>query len=198
MSNLQATIRSLASYSVTSSECLERANRLLFNSTDAKTFISLFFGILDTRKNTLCYANAGQNLPIHFSPDKKPTPLKNHGLVLGTKEEVSYQAEEISIKSGDRLLIYSDGIPEAMNEQKEEYGDEKIVEIVKQSDDQSSEDLIYKITAALNSHFGTASQNDDMTMVLLSRRRSEKNNHRDTTPVGGQAKKAQSTQRLNN
>jgi serine phosphatase RsbU (regulator of sigma subunit) len=169
MSNLQATIRSLASHSVTSSECLERANRLLFNSTDAKTFISLFFGILDTRKNTLCYANAGQNLPILFSQDKEPVPQKNHGLVLGTKQDVSYQAEEISIKSGDRLLIYSDGIPEAMNEDKEEFGDGNLMKIVQQNNGKSANVLIEKINAALNSHFGTVSQNDDMTIVLLSR-----------------------------
>jgi PAS domain S-box-containing protein len=169
MSNLQATIRSLASYSVKSSECLERANRLLFHSTDAKTFISLFYGILDTRKGTLCYSNAGQNLPLIFSPGKQPRPLNNHGLVLGTRKVVSYQAEEISIIPGDRLLIYSDGIPEAMNERREEFGDERLLEIVKQNHDHSAEDLIYSITAELNSHFGSEPQNDDMTMILLSR-----------------------------
>jgi PAS domain S-box-containing protein len=169
MSNLQATIRSLASYSVKSSECLERANRLLFHSTDAKTFISLFYGILDTQKGTLCYANAGQNLPIIFSPDKQPRPLDNHGLVLGTRKNESYQAEEISINPGDRLLIYSDGIPEAMNEKREEFGDERLLELVKENHELTAEELIYKITAAMNSHFGRALQNDDMTMIFLLR-----------------------------
>ena len=169
MSNLQATIRSLASYSVTSRECLERANRLLYHSTDSKTFISLFFGILDTKKNTICYANAGQNLPLIFSKDKKPTPLKNHGLVLGTREDVTYQAEEITINPGDRLLIYSDGIPEAMNEHMEEFGDERLLNIVEGNCCVSAEELLYIITAQLNMHFGEEPQNDDITMVLLSR-----------------------------
>jgi serine phosphatase RsbU (regulator of sigma subunit) len=89
--------------------------------------------------------------------------------VLATKKIVQYQAEEISINPGDRLLIYSDGIPEAMNEQREEFGDEKLLRLVEQNHEQSSEALIYKITAALNAHFGKAPQNDDMTMILLAR-----------------------------
>jgi len=169
MSNLQATIRSLATINVTASECLERANKLLFRSIDAKTFVSLFYGILDTRKNTMCYANAGQNLPLIFSAEKKPAPLKNHGLVLGTKEDVSYEPDEISINPGDRMLIYSDGIPEAMNEQQEEFGDEKLLEIVRQYRGYSADALIERIIAALNLHFDSVSQNDDMTMVLLLR-----------------------------
>jgi PAS domain S-box-containing protein len=170
MSNLQATIRSLASINVSAHECLERANKLLFHSTDAKTFVSLFFGILDTKNNTLCYANAGQNLPLIFSPEKMPVPLKNHGLVLGLKEDVSFKQEEISINPEDQLLIYSDGIPEAMNAQMEEFGDEKLLEIIQHYHGNSAEALIKTIIAALNLHFGSASQNDDMTMVHLLRK----------------------------
>ena len=170
MANLQATIRSLASFDVTASECLERANRLLFRSIDSKTFVSLFYGILDTQKNTLCYANAGQNLPLIFSPKKKPVPLKTHGLVLGMKEDVTYQKEEISINPGDRLLIYSDGISEAMNERMEEFGEEKLLEIVQRYCGYSADALIENIIAAVNLHFGNVPQNDDMTMVLLLRK----------------------------
>ena len=169
MSNLQATIRSLTTSKVTARECLERANKLLFRSIDSKTFVSLFYGILDTKKNTICYANAGQNLPLIFSAEKKPTPLKNHGIVLGTKEDVSYEEEETSINPGDRLLIYSDGIPEAMNEKMEEFGDERLLKIVQQYRGNSADLLIENIIVALNSHFGGVSQNDDMTMVLLLR-----------------------------
>jgi serine phosphatase RsbU (regulator of sigma subunit) len=98
--------------------------------------------------------------------------LNNHGLVLGTKEDVSYRAEEISINPGDRLFIYSDGIPEAMKEQREEFGDENLLEIVQQHRSHSADALIEKINTALNSHFGSMSQNDDMTMMLLSRKTS--------------------------
>ena len=169
MSNLQATIRSLASMNVSTSDCLERANKLLFHSTDAKTFVSLFYAILDIRDNTLCYANAGQNLPLIFSPGLHPISLQNHGLVLGTQEDVSYEAAEIIINPGDRILIYSDGIPEAMNEQREEFGDERLMKLVQQNSHDSTSTLIDKINDTLNLHFGNEPQNDDLTMILLQR-----------------------------
>src|SRR5512136_408019 len=115
MANLQATIRSLALFDADPKNCLERANRLLFRSTDARTFVSLFYGILDTRAHTLCYASAGQDMPILFSKGKKPNLLKTRGIALGIKEDVTYGKEEISILPGDRLLIYTDGVSEAMN-----------------------------------------------------------------------------------
>jgi PAS domain S-box-containing protein len=170
MSNLQATIRGQTFFDGNANECLERANKLLFDSTDSKTFVSLFYGILDAQKNTLCYANAGQNTPLIFSPDKKPSPLKTHGLALGMQEDVSYQKDEISINPGDRLLIYSDGISEAMNDRLEEFGDEKLREIVQRDNGDSATELIEKISAAVNLHFGDASQNDDMTIIILKRK----------------------------
>ena len=169
MSNLQATIRGQSFFGGTSNECLERANKLLFDSTDSKTFVSLFYGILDTNKNTLCYANAGQNKPLIFSPGKKPRSLRTHGLALGLKKDVSYKNDEIPINQGDRLLIYSDGISEAMNENMEEFGDEKLKEIVQNDNAASASKSIEKITAAVNLHFGDNPQNDDMTMIILKR-----------------------------
>lgn len=170
MANLQATIRGQSFFDGKANECLERANKLLFDSTDSKTFVSLFYGILDTQKNTLCYANAGQNTPLIFSPGKKPLPLKTHGLALGLQEDVSYQNDEIPINPGARLLIYSDGISEAMNDRMEEFGDEKLREIVQRDNGDSANESIEKIIAEVNFHFGDTSQNDDMTMVILKRK----------------------------
>ena len=101
---------------------------------------------------------------------KKSIPLETHGLVLGAKEDMTYQEEEISIKPEDRLLIYSDGIPEAMNEQMEEYGDERLSENVRRHRDYSAGTLIENIMADLKTHFGNVPQNDDMTMILLIRK----------------------------
>jgi sigma-B regulation protein RsbU (phosphoserine phosphatase) len=169
MSNVQATIRGQTFLNGNVNECLERANKLLFDSTDSKTFVTLFYGILDARKNSLCYANAGQNPPLLFSPDKEPQLLKTRGPALGLQENVSYQKDEVSINPGGRLLIYSDGISEAMNDRMEEFGDEKLREIVQRDNGDSAIELIEKIKAAVKLHFGDAPQNDDMTMIILRR-----------------------------
>jgi PAS domain S-box-containing protein len=170
MANLQATIRGQAYYNVAVNECLERANNLLFRSTDSKTFISLFYGILDTNTHTLTYANAGQNIPFIFTKGKKTVSLKTRGIALGMKEDVSYHIEDLPVSTGEIIVIYSDGISEAMNKRMTEFGDEKIKKIFKSNLDISANNLIEKIFSSVNKHFGDASQNDDMTMIVLRRK----------------------------
>lgn len=169
MANLQATIRGLALFDDDPKDCLERANKLLYRSTDARTFVSLFYGILDTRNNTLRYASAGQDMPILFSPGATPVALKSRGIALGMKEDVSYEEEEISVNPEDRLLIYTDGISEAMNELMEEFGEERLRNIVQCKLSKPSGELIDEIFAAVKAHVHDASQSDDMTVVLLRR-----------------------------
>jgi sigma-B regulation protein RsbU (phosphoserine phosphatase) len=169
MANLQATVRGQAFFNTTSRKCLERSNKLLFHSTDKKIFVSLFYGILDTEKNTLSYANAGHNEPILFPAGKQNVLLKTRGLALGLKENTFYKDDEIFMNSGDILLIYSDGISEAMNDKMEEFGDEKIRKIVKNNKNVSSGVLIEKILAQANTHFSGTNQNDDMTIIVIKR-----------------------------
>jgi PAS domain S-box-containing protein len=170
MANLQATIRSQALIGVDPKECLERANKLLFRSTDARTFVSLFYGTLDVQKHTLCYASAGQDMPILFSAGARPVTLQTRGIVLGVKEDASYEKGEISLSPGDRLLIYTDGICEAMNERMEEFGEERLSEIVQRNDQAPVAELVETILAAVNDHVGNAAGSDDMTLILLRRK----------------------------
>jgi PAS domain S-box-containing protein len=170
MANLQATIRGQALIGVDPKECLERANKLLFRSTDARTFVSLFYGILDVQKHTLCYASAGQDMPILFSAGARPVTLQTRGIVLGVKEDASYQQGEISFSLNDRLLIYTDGISEAMNERMEEFGEGRLSEIVRQDDQSPVAELVDKILATVNLHVGDAPGSDDMTLILLRRK----------------------------
>jgi len=117
----------------------------------------------------LCYANAGQDMPILFPAGARPIPLKTRGIALGMKEDVSYEKEEIPINPGDQLLVYSDGVSEAMNERMEEFGEEGLSQIVQSTSDASAAESIEEIIAAVNSHIGNATRGDDMTLVLVRR-----------------------------
>ena len=174
MANLQATIRAQTLYDADPRICLEKANKLLYQSTDSKTFISLFFGVLDTRVNTLTYANAGQDLPVLFQPGHKPVPLKTRGIALGMKDNVIFRKKEIILQPGDRLLIYSDGITEAMNEKMEEFGEDQLVELVQRYSSLSAQELISKIISKVNKHSDNSVRNDDMTLIVLIRKSGRK------------------------
>lgn len=169
MANVQATIRGQALFDAEPDKCLERANTLLFRSTDARTFISLFYGILDTRNHTMRYANAGQDLPIVFSAAKQPFILPTRGIALGLKGEVSYAGNEYALKRGEVLLIYSDGIPEAMNGQLQQFGVKQLQEIVHRRQHASAEQIIETIFSAVNQHVGAGAETDDMTVIVLKR-----------------------------
>jgi sigma-B regulation protein RsbU (phosphoserine phosphatase) len=169
MANLQATIRAQAMYCSSVSECLEKSNKLLYHRTDKKTFISLFIGILDTQKHTLCYANAGQNPPIVFTQGIKPRMLEKRGLVLGVQEDFTYEEEEVAINIGDFILIYSDGITEAMNEESEEFGEERLQDIVVIHRDRPPDQLIDRIISAVEYFIRGRAAGDDMTLIALKR-----------------------------
>ena len=168
MANLQATIRSLTNFDPDPKACLERANKLLCRSTDSRTFVSFFYGILDPKENTLVYANAGQDLPVLFSVEHASIPLANRGIALGLKEDTCYRTETVKIKPGDRLLIYTDGITEAMNADMEEFGEEELLRTVSQTPPAvSAGELVEIILTKVRDHMGYAPQNDDMTVVVL-------------------------------
>lgn len=169
MANVQATIRGQAFFNATAKQCLERSNTLLYHSTDKKTFVSLFYGILDTKNNTLRYAYAGQNPPLLFTPEKPPVPLEMRSIVLGVMEDTSYQEEEISIHPGDLLLIYSDGICEAMNDKLEEFGDDRIKEMVVLYRKESSDQISDQILSAVKWYIKDSPLWDDMTLIIIKR-----------------------------
>ncbi len=169
MANLQATIRGQTLSSSSVSECLGRANRLLHQSTDDEKFASAFYTKLDTQQHLLCYANAGQNDPLLFSSSPNPLRLKTGGIMLGLFPSFPFQEETISLQHGDLLLIYSDGVTEAKNVLDEDFGEERLIELVQRNLEKSAGDLVEKIIAAVKAFAGAAPQHDDITLMILRR-----------------------------
>ena len=108
-------------------------------------------------------------MPLIFSPGRKPKPLEISGLVLSVMENFSYKEEEIHRNAGDLLLVYSDGICEAMNEELEELGEQRLQEIVVLYRNFSANELIEKIISSVKFFTRGAPQNDDMTLVVIKR-----------------------------
>lgn len=171
MSNLQATLRSQTLSNTSPQGCLNKSNTLLFHSTDFQKFATVFYGILDFKKNELIYTNGGHDDPMLFTKDNKHQRLSVGGTVLGFVEEFAYTEDKISLNPGDFFIIYSDGITEAMNLQEEEFGEERLIKAVQDSQDSPPKDLINKILNVVNTHVGKAPQMDDMTLVVVKRKK---------------------------
>jgi sigma-B regulation protein RsbU (phosphoserine phosphatase) len=110
-------------------------------------------------------------MPILFHANEKPGHLILRGIALGVKENAQYEEEEIPVTVGDKILIYTDGVTEAMNASMQEYGEERLQELVAGSRTPTCVGLIEEILADVNAHVDDASRHDDMTVVLLKRLR---------------------------
>jgi len=169
MANLQATIRGQTLADAAAKMCLTRANNLLCQSTDKCNFITFFYAILNHQNHQLTYANAGHNPPWIISANKTHRPLDCRGLVLGIRDHVAYEEETVALETGDLLVIYSDGIVEAMNSWQEEFGDERLLDVVKQNYEKPASVVVEKIVQAVKQHAGKAPQSDDITLVVVKR-----------------------------
>jgi sigma-B regulation protein RsbU (phosphoserine phosphatase) len=169
MAHLQATLRSQILQDLPVGECLARSNRLIFKSTDPDRFATLFYGVLDTANHTFNYSNAGHNPPFLIRSGSEPVLLRVGGTVLGSFETCSYSEAGVTLRPGDVILIYSDGISEAADESGAQFGEESIAEIVTANPDDSSEDLLVRLIEAARNHSRTMSPTDDMTVVVVRR-----------------------------
>ncbi|HTK83193.1 MAG TPA: GAF domain-containing SpoIIE family protein phosphatase [Bacteroidota bacterium] len=169
MSNTQATLRGQTLLATSARECIERSNTLLYQSTSDEKFVTLFYGILDFEQHQLRFCNAGHDNPYWLSEGKEARRLKTGGIVLSVMESFPYEEEIISLEPGDMLVIYSDGIPEAMNSNQELFSDARLGTLLKECRNLSASDVITKVVAAAKSHAGTWPQSDDMTMVVIRR-----------------------------
>ena len=169
MANLQAAIRSqvLAQASVT--ECLRRTNTLLFRSTDAGRFVTAFFCVLDWQRHELRYSNAGHNPPLLFRARGEPERLEHGGLLLGIFEETEFQEATCRFEPGDLLVVYSDGISEAMNGDDVEFGEEGIIAVVNRERHKGAEHVLEAILKAALDFSSGQLQLDDMTMIVVQR-----------------------------
>ncbi len=170
MANLQATLRSQTLFGHSCSECLERSNLLLYRSTDLQKFATLFYAILDTEKNHIEYASAGHNPPYLVSKDLRVRQLNTGGTILGFQENARYEEETIPFQPGDTLVLYSDGITEAMNKDEDQFEPERLEQVIRENHTESSQDLINTILNSVRNFAGEQLQSDDMTLLVIKRK----------------------------
>jgi sigma-B regulation protein RsbU (phosphoserine phosphatase) len=169
MANLQATLRGQTISSNSPRECIQRSNYLLYNSTESSKYATLFYGILNTQDHQFTFSNAGHNHPFFLSKDRTFTRLTAEGIPLGFLEAFEYDEQTISLKIGDTIVIFSDGITEAMNIKEEEFGEKRLSQVLQKNYELSPQELINVIIDAIHKHTKEASQTDDITLLVIKR-----------------------------
>lgn len=156
-----------------SAETLLLANADIYPDLDAKTFVTAFYGILNTSTREMKFSRAGHNPLIVYNPRRLPrlAILDSKGMALGMDAGPIFQQsmEEVSVKleAGDVLFQYTDGVSESMNHDKEEFGLERLYAVIEAHGDAEVEYLLYQIEKALSDFREGAKQKDDITMVAI-------------------------------
>ena len=170
MANTQATLRGQTLINSSARECMERSNRLLFDSTSPEKFVTMFYSILDVSSHQLSCSNAGHDIPYLLSATAPLKRLNVGGIPLSMLEQFPFQEETITMQPGDVLVICSDGIPEAMDVNQVQFGEERLSTLLNNLRTASAVDVIDGIVAAVREHAGAAPQADDMTVVVVRRK----------------------------
>jgi sigma-B regulation protein RsbU (phosphoserine phosphatase) len=169
MANLQATLRGQTLLTLSPKVCVERANKLLFWSTSPEKFVTLFYAILDPKLHRLAFSNAGHDNPFLLGADGGTQRLRTGGVVLSILEDFSYDEETVGMGPGDILVIYSDGITEAVNPAEEQFGDERLAVVIRDHRQENAAGLMESIIKEVTAFAGGRAQADDMTLVVVKR-----------------------------
>lgn len=153
-------------------QILREVNRHLYDVCRRKVFVTLFLGIIDPVSRRFEFARAGHNPPVLFSPgDNRTQLLKPRGMGLGLNSgrifDQSIQVDSIDLNPGDLLLIYSDGITEAMNFKKEEFGEERLEAIAGNLDGYKAQQARDAVMTEVSRFLGNIPPQDDQTLVVL-------------------------------
>jgi serine phosphatase RsbU (regulator of sigma subunit) len=166
MAGLQASVRSLAGPAVEPGEVNRRLNGMLYRSTSTARYATLFFAIYDARRRLLQYSNAGHFPPLHIKA-KSVERLTADGIPLGLMEEALYGQGQREMETGDLLAMYTDGIVEAPSPEGVEFGEDRLVEVLRRHENTNLDSLVLVVMDELSRWTHGAAAHDDATLVLV-------------------------------
>ena len=168
MAVVKTLLRSQAYIELSPAKILSHVNEVVSADNPTCMFVTLFFGVLNVANGELVYTNAGHNPPYLRRDNGSIEKLnQGHGAALGVLENLTYQEDKITLNSGDMLVTYTDGVTEAMDEQKNLFSDQRFLELLKSHLYHSAAEVISLTTEAISHFQGDAEQADDLTMLVI-------------------------------
>lgn len=148
-------------------QTLMRVNEILDNDAQTDLFVTIFYAVWNPEAKTLTYANGGHNPPLLLGENGRRHLLNGKGMALGVLPDITIQQNRIQVEPGDTILFYTDGVTEAINEDTDEFGLERLELTAVQHRKQSAQAILDAITQAVRDHAGGTPQFDDITLVVM-------------------------------
>jgi sigma-B regulation protein RsbU (phosphoserine phosphatase) len=148
---------------------VSHTNRVMFHNSPEHAYVTFFLSDLDPKSGELLYINAGHIPPILYRAESGTVErLEEGGTVLGMFEAVPFEQGKIELKPGDALVVFTDGISESWGEDGEEYGEDRLGEIVKKKANLSAQELMDVIEQEVDA-YATGRPTDDRTLIVVKR-----------------------------
>ncbi|MGH9788456.1 MAG: SpoIIE family protein phosphatase [Candidatus Acidiferrales bacterium] len=169
MASLHAAVRIESQNGASVGEVMREINRYIYENSPSDKFLTLFYGKLDPVSGRLEYSNAGHPPPLVARRSGEIVPLEAGGVPIGIFPDTAFEQRVVTLQPGDVLVLYTDGIREAMREDGEEFGESRLVECVTDGRECSAAELGERIESALRGFLLT----DDRTLVVVKRTAAE-------------------------
>lgn len=166
MSNMQAALKSLSSENISPSDLCTKLNRLMCSNTPLRKFVTCFYGDLDVLDRRVTFTNAGHNPPMLMSNNGDCVRLEDGGPVLGAFDGSIYAEREVQLNSGDKLLLFTDGVTEARNAAGEEFGEQRLQESLRGFSGRNAAEVRSLILNEVT-QFCSNSFNDDAALMVV-------------------------------
>ncbi|MEJ2051459.1 MAG: SpoIIE family protein phosphatase [Calditrichota bacterium] len=169
VSTLHATLKAYLDFTNDLVLILTKLNHLIDELSTSDKYITLFIALYDKQTSDLTYINAGHNPPILFTKKDKYEKLKKGGVCIGIIP-FDYQTETVRLNKGDLLLMYTDGVTDAMDDKKERFGESNLIDVLSEKRGQNCEAIQDEISLRVLDHCGDQPLNDDFTLFIIKRK----------------------------
>jgi len=167
-------IQNFATLGIGASEALKKANESLCAQNKMDMCVTAWIGILELSTGRMTCANAGHEYPAVCHDGNFALLKDRHGVVLGGMEGMKYRDYEIQLRAGDKIFVYTDGVPEATNESGELFGTDRMIEALNTGAKADPKETLSIVRGSLDAFVGNAEQFDDLTMLCLEYRGADK------------------------
>ena len=169
MTSLHAAVRAYATTPASAPEVVSQINQYIYDNTPSNRYITFFYSELDPATHQLTYVNAGHNPPLLVRASGAVERLEVGGFPVGIMPFGEYAEASVPLYSGDVMIVYSDGVTESVNEGEEEFGEQRLIEVLQKNRTRTAAGIRDRIDEALTRFVGKAKSVDDLTLVIVKR-----------------------------
>ena len=147
----------------------KKVNQLLYESMQPGNFVTAVYGVLDSKNHIFTFSNCGHNLPLLIRADNSVERLAEGGPLLGVTSDAEYEERPIYIGKDDIIILFTDGVVEVFNEHDEEFGEDRLIKVIKKNREKSTTEIRDAIYLAVKEFASDSYKFDDFTMIVLKR-----------------------------